>query len=277
LIVEALAAPRALQRLLAIVLATVLLVAQSAHATVGIVIRTPDEIVVGTDTKVLAINQDGSVRDAGYACKLRRLGPRRFVALAGFQEGAGLNLGDFVVDTFRLRSDDTDPFRLMPRAIGKALAHVFRGATPGTYADFARRERITTVAFLYVDEYRNSNAQVYNFQPTIDAKNRRPTMTTSACPPDCASGFGHVVLGERKATDAIESRLRANPSYPYEPRDGGIVAAVQSLLQTGVDASPIDCGGQIDIARLRSAGADRVYSSEECKREDERAGATPGP
>jgi len=230
---------------------------KSIAQTTIVVVRTPEEIYIGADSKIMDL-RDGSFN--ATACKIRKIDDL-FFAFAGFpdipgsqpdvveiiQEACGRGdsihekvtaFDEIIVRTWsqeirELKEERPELYRRNLR--GKTLLQI-------AFAGIARRKPVFYMRYLRAVEQRDS--------PSIVLQKKR-------CPGNCSEGTAYAFLGH---TGALKEHMAGGTDI----WDAGYAEGIRRLITLQMEAEPEHVGPPIDILRLDRTGAEWIQKKPEC-------------
>jgi hypothetical protein len=234
----------------AILAALVLLRAGLGMATTIVAIRSPDYVVLAADSQVTVASLDGNTAVA--ECKIQEIGAN-FVGAAGYfretprgfsafdiARKASNQGGDLMAIADRFERAALEPF--------KASVQRFRQDNPALFASYCNNRDCLEVAFVGQEGGINK-LSVRCFRVTTPAEQIvvEPSHRLD-CPGNCQAGAAEALLGIHENADALINRT------PHFWMVKGIVAGIDQLIGTEVEANPGDVGLPISILTIDGSG-----------------------
>ena len=237
------------------------LLSGSAYATTIIVARTPNEIVIGADSKVTdAYGNDLNKR----ACKIRQFG-NLFIAIEGLEidRQTGFSVPDIANNalTSKAAMSTSDKVSVLMGFLVSnlltELAHL-KAHEPQTY--FKKIEGGQLFLRMVVAGFENGRPLL--FVRSFRALQYNPgQIGVAVIPDDCLDECkGAVVTRFLGESDAIEG-------LPEETQDfwkAGLSDGVRKLIETEIAARSEYVGPPIDIVRISANGAQWIQRKKEC-------------
>jgi hypothetical protein len=221
----------------------VVLNSRSTTATIIVGFRTPTEIVLGADSKILI--EPGHI-PAPNACKIARLNERIFIVASGRLSSQTFSVRDLAIDGFRSHGSVLDKIQMTEAFIRDRLAiersHIGRWQRP--LVGIA----VTNVAFFGI-EGGVPMVRIRQFTTTADVT-RIAIVHNRECPPNCDAGMFAVFFGD--AEGVVLRYVVAHPAYFRRAMDRpnvGLPGAIRKLIKMAIVARPDICGRPISIVR----------------------------
>ncbi len=243
------------------VFTSMLLHASSARATTIVVARTPNEIVIGADSKVTdAYGNDLNKR----ACKIRQAGDL-FIAIEGLEldRQTGFSVPDIASKALASKASASASDKvsvLMGYLVSGLLTELshLKAHEPQTYFKKIEGGQL----FLRIIVAGFENGQPLLFVRSFRALQYNPgQIGVAVIPDDCFDDCKGVVvtrfLGE---SDAIEGLPEETPDF----WKAGLSDGVRRLVETEIAARSEYVGAPIDIVRISAKGAQWVQKKTEC-------------
>jgi hypothetical protein len=228
-----------------------------ASGSACVAIRTPTEVIVGTDSK-RTFNDTNKAPDS--ICKIHRFGDTFFTSTGLYRSGTNLDvlaLAKAACSGDDSLSNKVARFETQVRDKLTRAMVVIQREQPAEYKATFLGRRVIDAAFWAVEK-RQPVLRTMMF--TIgDSSNRSPVVKVERklCPGDCPGGEGVIYLGH---SDAIESYVAKHPKL----FDGDLARAIETLINVQAAATPETVGGEVDIVRLTNDGAKWVQRKEDC-------------
>jgi hypothetical protein len=234
-----------------------LLCVSFSHATSIVVIRTPDHIIVASDS----LFRTGSGQEMG--CKIKHEGVVYF-ATAGIVENdhTGFNVNNIAQLAIQQGFYDV---KSSARLFSSMVITPFAGALEELrrkHPDFYARHVEHRPQPLQVVFMRRSAAPAFVvIYLTVESPIGVPVKVRShsvECPGDgCPNGYGARLLGD---TDAAQRASEVNAFW-----GAGEVEGVRKLVEAEIAAAPDSVGPPIDILRLDINGPHWINQKEQCR------------
>lgn len=237
------------------------LATSSARATTIVVARTPNEIVIGADSKVTDTFGNDLIK---HACKIVQVG-NLFIAFEGLEvdRKTGFNVPEISTRALNFRASGplTEKISLLTGFLVSALlielSHL-KTNEPETY--FRKIEGGQLFLRLIVAGFEKGKPLV--FVRSFRALQYNPgQIGVAVIPDDCLDNCeGAVVTRFLGESDAIDGLPEETPDF----WKAGLSEGVRRLIETEIAARSEYVGPPIDIVRITRSGAHWVQRKPEC-------------
>ena len=238
---------------------TIALTQEMKHGTAMAAIRTPNEIVVAADSKV--VHGDDSP-DPDPLCKIRQIGDM-FFAVHGMAEDtpSGFNVFPIIIKSGQQGgtiSDRIAIFENLAKAPLEEALERLRVQKPIVY----QRNCIDIAPLGVIFFGFESNELVFYYRRFVVNPHAGPPVSVNierrGCPgPDCPTGIAAVFVGP---TEHVQRFMRNTPEYWKR----NLIDVARSFVQMEIDEKLVDVGPPIDILRITQAGATWEQRKQEC-------------
>jgi len=242
------------------VIAIVLTVPSSlAKATTIVVARTANEIVIGADSKVT--DTYGKELNS-QVCKIQQVG-NLFIALEGLlqDKATGFSVPEIAGRALRLKPDATavEKVNILTGFLTTELFVELNRVRRDSAAEFHTKLEGQTFLRIVIAGFEGNQPVVFvrQFRTAFVAGAIGVTVIPDDCLADCKGDVVTRFLGE---TDAIEGLPEDEPGFWKK----GLVAGVQRLLETEIEARSEYVGPPIDLLQINAQGARWIQKKEEC-------------
>ena len=221
-----------------------------SFATTIVLIKTPNEIVVGADSK--PFYKTNWIR-YDSVCKIRSVGAY-FYAASGWVHSSDRSYDSYAIAAEEAATNKT--LKEIARSFAQRTVNVLQARMPQvlTYNPKAfqtlMQEHILETIFFGVE-----NNSLVAIDVTIDGKLENNEIVVTATILD---DFYFDVIGEKKIAAALEN------TEGFWSK--GLIAGVRRLVQSEIDAEPDDVGPPIDIIRVTTKGAMWIQKKSICAR-----------
>jgi hypothetical protein len=222
----------------------------SAFATTAVVLRGPDYVILGSDSRVTDVN--GNQSTSSSICKIRQFDKVFFTLSGPAGDGSGFDVFELAARIAKGRTDvvgiANDFEVLTRRPLTQYLQRLYL-ASPKQFARYCSRMCLQ-VAFAIVDRG-TPRVSVRGFFVTV-GKNK--VVVTPAirerldCPGTCATGQEQVVLGFNDEARSLFDRT------PHFWNINGIVLGMDKLIGAEISAHGDAVGPPISILQLDREG-----------------------
>jgi len=228
-----------------------LVILNPAFATTVVVLRGPDYVILGADSRVTDVNGDQT--GSSSTCKIRQF-DKVYFALAGpVGDGRGFDVFELAARIANGRTDVVgiaDDFeRLMRRPLTEYLQR-FYGESPAQFSRYCANRICLQVAFVTVDSG-TPKISIRGFFVTVSKKQVmvKPAIRERMdCPGTCATGAEQVLLGVNEEATSLYDRT------PHFWKVNGIVSGMEQLIGAEISAHADAVGPPISILQLDSQG-----------------------
>ena len=229
----------------------------SAAQTTIVAVRTPEEIVIGADSKMM------DLRDRSFdstICKIRKIDDL-FFAFAGFLDIPGLqsDLTEVVREASRSGDSITEKIEtfdgLIVRDWSQGLPDI-RDDHPELYRQKLRGKIVLQIAFAGIE--RGKPLLFMRYLKVVE-RGDVPSIVIykKQCPGDCPLGKVYAFLGH---TGALKEHMAGGTDI----WDAGYAEGIRRLITIQMEAEPEHVGPPIDILRLDSTGYEWIQKKPEC-------------
>jgi len=224
-----------------------------------VAIRTPSEIYVGADSKLVAYGKDKKIELS--ICKIRQV-DNLFFAQTGLVGDAagGFNVAETVIKAHKHGdsiSATVQAFEKMVVGPLTTMLQQFKRDQPDFYKKDLQRDSHFSIMFFGLE---NGTVVVYSrYFTATDPINgsSKIEIQRKDCPGDCPTGTTYIFLGEQEAMNKF---LDANPHYSKI----GWAPTIRKLIEIEIADKPDFVGYPIDIIRLNNKVTEWIQRKAEC-------------
>lgn len=222
-----------------------------------VAIRTPTEVIVGTDSKRVFSDK---TKAPDSVCKIHRFGSVWFTQTGLYRSGNNLDVvaiaqeacqGDGTLSNKVARFES-----LMRIKLAQSMAVIQREQPTEYKTTFANR-RVIDAAFWSLDEDVPVLHTLFFNVGSSESGTPVVKVERQVCPGDCPGGEGVIYLGH---SDAMRAYVAQHPKI----FDGDLGTAIEKLINVQGRATPETVGGEVDVIRLTKEGAQWVKRKQEC-------------
>lgn len=227
-------------------------------ATTIIAVRTPTDIYLGADSRVIRVRPDGA---AYYEvkCKIGQVGKILFVAAGPYEyDPTGLNVRSLLTEGQRSGASIVQTVERFETLYAEALTRTSRTAqkkSPMVYEKYFLGGHV----YVYFVAFENETPRFFGRTFTIQSSNDPVTVGVEQhdCPPDCLAaeptifGIGYADIVEKVSSNVLKTRPP--------------IQLITDIIETSIRDDPDHKSGvPIDILHLNKDGARWVQKKKEC-------------
>lgn len=224
----------------------------SASATTVVVLRGPDYVILGSDSKTTEVKGDQTA--SSLACKIRQFGEVAFAAAGAVGDGKEFDVFRVAAGSAKGRADVVavaNDFESVTRGPFRHYLQRFYREDPAQFTRYCAKKVCLIVVFAAMDRgipkisIRGLFVTVKN-----DVINVEPSAQSGMdCPGTCVTVGEQVVLGVTEEANSIFD------GTPHFWKLNGIVSGMEQLIGAEISAHPDVVGPPISILQLDSQGA----------------------
>ena len=228
------------------------------NATTIVGVRTPNDIYLAADSRVIGVRPDGTVYYE-VKCKIGQVGNIFFAGAGPYEfDPMGLNIRLLLIEAQRQAVGVIQTIERFETLYADALTRTSRTAqekSPIVY----NRYFLNGHVYIYFVAFENETPRFFGRTFTIQGSNDTVTVDTEQrdCPPDCSTteptihGIGYA---------DVMKRLSANDLQIRPP-----IQVITEVIEASIREDPDHkSGGPIDILHLNKDGARWVQKKKEC-------------
>lgn len=247
-----------LQAVIALLGIQIALCSSSPANTSIIVVRTPQVVYLGADSKTITEGQPGTDRKV---CKIYQA-DELFFAVAGFagDRGRGFNVPEIVARAVRNGFTIRERVKRSEEAIVEQLtAELVRlkNEASTTYEKVVKGGGGTVLALAFAGYEERATFVIISQFATRDDDPPSVLVKRDSCPGNCPLGVKTFFLGSYKAIARyIAGKTGEGDMEPIE--------AIRYLIELEMKENPQGVGGPVDILRIDRQGPEWIQKKEEC-------------
>lgn len=230
------------------------------YGTTIVAIRTPTEVIVGADSKVVAIG--GEITDAPDGCKIIQVGNFFFAHAKILRDTLGkFSVHDTVVQSHQLGNSISATVRTFEDLIVPSLVRMLQDLRSINLSYFTQNilkgGSAVDVIFFGIENAKPVLFMRY-FVPIIaNDGSISVEVKRMDCPGDCPGGMTFAFMGAKKELNQF---LDQNPHYSQI----GWVPTINKLISLEAEANPDHVAPPIDIMQVDNQGARWLQRKPEC-------------
>jgi Proteasome subunit len=223
-----------------------------------VAIRTPSEIYVGADSKLVAY---GDIKIEQSMCKIRQVDSLFFAHTGLIGDAAGrFNVAETVIKAHRYGHSISATVQAFEKMVVGPLIKTlqqFKRDQPDYYTKYLQAHSHFSIIFFGLE---NETPVVYsryfNAKDSTDGS-IKVDIQRKDCPGNCPTGMTYIFLGEQ---EAISKFLDGNPHYSSV----GWVPTIRKLIEIEIADKPDFVGYPIDIIRVDKKAAEWIQRKKKC-------------
>jgi hypothetical protein len=231
-----------------------------AGATTVVIIRTPQEVVIATDS-ASTIRGDGLPVTSRTVCKIYQADTRLFFAVSGLVNDfvSGFNIPKLIASVIREGGSMTARLSRVERQVEAAVLSELprlKERDPDGYAKVINSAGAVTVGLVGTDGGVPA-AAIFSVGLVVSPDGAiRTKILRDTCPGNCPSGVRAFWFGEGGAIE----RLRASGRLPQLE----MPELARYLVQVEIDSGAPSVGGPVDVLRILPAGPIWIREKPSC-------------